>query len=458
MKVIICGAGQVGYGIAERLAAENNDVAVIDNSPDLVQRVNDTLDVRGYLGHGAHPETLDEVGARDADMIIAVTLYDEVNMVACQVAHSLFGIPTKIARIRAQTYLEPHWQDLFSRDHMPIDVIISPEIEVGDQVLRRLGLPGAFEAVNFSDGAVTLIGINCTSDCPVIDTPLRQLTELFPDLSAIVVAIQREGKLLVPGADETLMAGDDAYIVANANEVERTLKIFGHAEKTAQRVIIAGGGNIGLYVARKLETTPGNRRAKIVETNRNRAIEIAEALDRTVVLNGSALSEEILKEADVTAADTMVAVTNDDQVNILSSVLARRLGCERNLCLVNNLAYMPLVRSLKIGDSINPRAITVSRILQHVRRGRIRSVHTVQNGAGEVIEAEALETSPLIGVPLKDLDLPKGIRIGAIRREDKVIIPNGSTEIKANDRIVIFSLAESVRTVEQFFRVSLEFF
>lgn len=458
MKVIICGAGQVGYGIAERLAAENNDVAVIDNSPELVARVNDTLDVRGYLGHGSHPDTLDEVGARDADMIIAVTLYDEVNMVACQVAHSLFGIPTKIARIRAQTYLEPHWQDLFSRNHMPIDVIISPEIEVGDMVMRRLGLPGAFEAVNFSEGNVTLIGVNCDADCPVIETPLRQLTDLFPDLSSLVVAIYRDGKLIVPGADDTLEAGDDAYIVSNAEEVERTLKIFGLAQKTAQRVIIAGGGNIGLYVAKKLESTPGNRRAKIVELNRDRAIQIAEILDRTVVLNGSALNEEILKEADVTAADTLVAVTNDDQVNILSSVLARRLGCERNLCLVNNLAYMPLVRSLNIGDSINPRAITVSRILQHVRRGRIRGVHTIQNGMGEVIEAEALETSPLIGKPLKDLELPKGIRIGAIQRGDEVIIPRSDTEILANDRIVIFSLRESVRAVEQLFRVSLEYF
>ena len=458
MKVIICGAGQVGYGIAERLAAENNDVVVIDTSPDLVQRVNDTLDVRGFLGHGAHPETLDEVGARDADMIIAVTLYDEVNMVACQVAHSLFDIPTKIARIRAQTYLAPHWQDLFTRDHMPIDVIISPEIEVGDMVLRRLGLPGTFEAVNFAEGKVTLIGVTCTNDCPVIDTPLHQLTELFPDLAAIVVAAQREGKLFVPRRDDTLEAGDDVYIIADTNEVARTLKIFGLSEKTAQRVIIAGGGNIGLYVANKLEETPGNRRAKIVEQDRERAINIAEKLDRTVVLNGNALSEEILKEADVNAADTLIAVTNDDQVNILSSVLARRLGCERNLCLVNNLAYMPLVRSLNIGDSINPRAITVSRILQHVRRGRIRGVHSIQNGAGEVIEAEALETSPLLSTPLKDIDLPEGVRIGAIHRGEKVIIPNGTTEIKANDRIVIFSLSESVRQVEQFFRVSLEYF
>ena len=337
-------------------------------------------------------------------------------------------------------------------------MIISPEIEVGEMVMRRLGLPGAFETVNFAEGDVTFIGVNCDEDCPIINTPLRQLSELFPDLKAIVVAGTRNGTLFVPKSDDSLLPGDDVYIVAKTSEVQRTLKIFGHQEKTAQRVIIAGGGNIGLYVGNKIEESASNRRAKIVELDRERAIEIAEKLDRTVVLNGSALNEEILKEADVTSSDTLIAVTNDDQVNILSSVLARRLGCERNLCLVNNMSYMPLVRSLNIGDSINPRAITVSRILQHVRRGRIRGVHSVHNGSGEVIEAEALETSPLIGVPLKELQLPPGIRIGGIHRKGEVIIPNGDTEIIANDRIIIFALTESVRQVEHLFRVSLEYF
>ena len=458
MKVIICGAGQVGYGIAEKLSLENNDVSVVDTSSELVQRVNDTLDVRGFLGHGAHPDTLDEVGARDADMIIAVTLYDEVNMVACQVAHSLFGIPTKIARVRAQSYLAPHWQDLFSRDHMPIDVIISPEIEVGEMVLRRLGLPGAFETVSFADGDITLLGISCGDDCPIIDTPLRQLTELFPDLSAVVVAAFRNGKIFVPTSDDALLAGDDVYVVAHSPEIVRTLKIFGYKEQSAQRVIIAGGGNVGLYVAKKMEQMGSRGRAKVIELNRDRALYIAEILDKTVVLHGNALSDELLKEVDVLQTDTFVALTNDDQANILSCVLARRLGCPRNLSLINNVGYMPLVRSLSIGEYINPRAITVSRILQHVRRGRIRGVHTIQSGAGEVIEAEALETSQMIGIALKDLHLPAGIRIGAIHRKGEVIMPSGETEIAANDRIVIFSTLEAVRDVEQMFRVSLEYF
>ncbi len=458
MKVLICGAGQVGFGIAEQLATEGNDVAVIDNEPELVQRISDMLDVRAFVGHGSHPDILDKAGAKDVDMIISVTLHDEVNMTACQVAHSLFKIPTKIARVRDQSYLQPHWGNLFSSENLPIDVIISPEIEVGEMVLRRLSLPGAFETISFANEKITAVGVACLEDCPVVDTPLKQLTELFPDLPAVVVAIVRDGHLFVPRSEDQILAGDDVYFVAREDQVERTLKIFGHEEKEARKVIIAGGGNIGLYVAKKLEDFHNHVRSKIVEANRDRAIGIAEQLNRTVVLNGSALDEEILREADVTNAETMVALTNNDQVNILSSVLAKRLGCERNLCLINNANYMTIIRSLGIDAHLNPRAVTVSRILQHVRRGRIRGVHSVQNGAGEIIEAEALETSPIVGQPLKDLDLPDGVRIGAILRKKDVIIPSGATAINAHDRVVMFAIAEHVRKVEQMFRVSLEYF
>ncbi|RMF02985.1 MAG: Trk system potassium transporter TrkA, partial [Alphaproteobacteria bacterium] len=393
-----------------------------------------------------------------ADMIIAVTLHDEVNMVACQVAHSIFNIPTKIARVRAQSYLEPHWRHLFSREHMPIDVIISPEIEVGEMVLHRLSLPGAFETVSFGDGAVTLVGVTCEEECPVVDTPLKQLTELFPDLPAVVVAVDRDGRLFVPRGEDQLLAGDEAYFIAKSDQVERTLKIFGHDEKQAQRVVIAGGGNVGLYVATKLEEMESRTRLKIIESDRSRAVAIAETLEHSIVLHGSALDEEVLREADVGNADTMVALTNDDQVNILSCIMAERLGCERSLCLLNNASFSAMVRSLGIDADVNPRAITVSRILQHVRRGRIRGVHSVRNGAGEVIEAEALETSPLVGIPLRELDLPEGLRIGAIIRDGEVIKPDGETQIMAHDRVVMFVIAESVKEVEQMFRVSLEFF
>jgi len=458
MRVVICGAGQVGFGIAERLAAEENDVSVVDTSRELVQAIRDSLDVRGFVGHGAHPDVLVQAGCDQADMIIAVTLYDEVNMVACQVAHSLFNVPTKIARIRSQSYLQAHWTDLFSSNHLPIDVIISPEVEVGELVLRRLEAPGAVDSVRFANGEVVTIGIDCGDNCPVVDTPLSQLTELFPDLQAVVVGILRDGKLFVPRSSDAMLAGDRVYVVCQVEQVRRTLGIFGHEEPEAHRVVIAGGGNIGLYVASSLEARGSRAKVKIIEASRERAIDIADRLKRAVVLNGDALDQEILQEADIQDADTLVALTNDDEVNILACVMAKRLGAASNMALINNRSYPAFAGTLGIDATVNPRSVTISKILQHVRRGRIRGVHTIENGLAEVIEAEALETSPLVGKALRDLDLPDGIRIGAVFRDGKVIMPSGSTQIVAKDRVIIFATAERVRQVEQMFRVSLEFF
>ena len=458
MRVIICGAGQVGYGIAERLAAERNDVSVIDTSPELIRAIRDTLDVRGVVGHGAHPDLLAAAGAQQADMIIAVTLYDEVNMVACQVAHSLFNVPTKIARIRAQSYLQSHYMDLFSRDHMPIDVIISPELEVGEMVLRRIALPGATDVVRFADSNIVMIAIECLEECPVINTPLAQLSELFPDLPSTVVGVLRNGRLFIPHSADQLIAGDLAYVVTTKEQVRRTLGLFGHEEQEATKIVIAGGGNIGLYVARTIEQRKSKSRVKIIEQGRERAVAIADELRRTVVLNGSALDQKLLMEADVPEADLMVALTNDDQVNILSSVMAKRLGCKASLTLINNPTYQDFVKTLGIDAHVNPRNVTISKVLQHVRRGRIRAVHSVQQGVAEVIEAEALETSPLVGPELRELDLPPGMRIGAIYRDGEVIKPNGDLHIKPRDRVVIFAMQNTVKQVEQMFRVSLEFF
>ena len=458
MRVIICGAGQVGYGIAERLAAEQNDVSVIDTSADLIRAITETLDVSGVVGHGAHPEVLAKAGADQADMLIAVTLFDEINMVACQVAHSLFNVPTKIARIRAQSYLQPHYMDLFSRDHLPIDVIISPEVEVGDMVLRRISLPGATDVVRFADSKILLVAIECLEDCPVVNTPLAQLSELFPDLTSTVVGVLRGERLFVPHSADQLVTGDIAYVVTSKDQVRRTLGLFGHEEQEATRMVIAGGGNIGLYVARALEQRQSRTRVKIIESTRERAVAIADELRRTVVLHGSALDQKVLLEADVQSADLMVALTNDDQVNILSSVMAKRLGCKSNLVLINNPTYHEFTRTLGIDAHVNPRNVTISRVLQHVRRGRIRAVHSVHRGAAEVIEAEALETSPLVGAPLRELELPDGMRIGAVYRDGEMITPSGSLRIKPKDRVVMFALEKAVKQVEQMFRVSLEFF
>src|SRR5690606_28894336 len=276
MKVIICGAGQVGYGIAERLSQEDNDVSVIDTSASLVNAITETLDVRGYVGHGAHPDILAKAGAEQADMIIAVTLYDEVNIVACEVAHALFSVPTKIARIRAQSYLQPEYSDLFSRRNMSIDVTISPEIEVGKMALRRISFPGATDIVRFADDHIAMVAIECMEDCPVINTPLQQLSQLFPDLMATVVAIYRNGSLTIVRSADQLQVGDLAYVICQKEHVRRTLGLFGHEEQEARRIVIAGGGNIGLYVARTIEELQPRTRLKIIESDRERATAVSE--------------------------------------------------------------------------------------------------------------------------------------------------------------------------------------
>lgn len=458
MKVIICGAGQVGFNIAQRLSAEHNDVTVIDQAPDLVRRISDTLDVQGVVGYASHPSVLERAGAADAEMIIAVTYSDEVNMVACQIAHSLFNVPTKVARVRAQNYLHPMWSDLFTRDNMPIDVIISPEIEVARAVIRRLEVPGAFDMVPFADGLVRIVGAHLTAECPVVDTPLRQLTGLFPDLNVVVVGIVRNGQLRVSTGDDQLRAGDDIYFAADQHHVQRALTIFGHEEREARRVTIVGGGNVGQFLALELEERHPGVRAKIIEIDSKRATQIADRLSRSVVLNGDALDQEILIEANVAESEAIIAVSDDDQVNILSSLLAKRAGCQRAIALINNPGFGPLMTSLGIDVFIDPRATTVSSILQYVRRGRIRGLHSFLDGQAEVIEAEALETSSLVGKPLREIKLPSGIIVGAIVRAGEVVIPRGGTIIRAKDRVIMFALSAMVKKVEQMFTVKLEFF
>ena len=458
MKVIVCGAGQVGSNIARHLATEDNNVTVIDQNPELVRKISDSLDVRGIVGHASHPAVLERAGAPDTDMLIAVTYADEVNMVACQVAHSLFEVPTKIARVRSQTYLQPIWADLFSRDHMPIDVIISPEIEVARAIGRRLQVPGAFDSVPMAGGRVRVIGVHITAECPIINTPLRQLTGLFPDLNITVIAILREGHATVPRGDEQMLPGDDVYFAVDSEHVARGMAAFGHEESEARRIIVVGGGNIGLYLAQEIEEHHPGVNAKVIELNKDRAEFAAQSLSQTIVINGDALDPDILDEANVRTTEAIVAVTNDDEVNILSSLLAKRYGARRALTLVNNMTFESLITELGVDVVVIPQAITVSTILQHVRRGRIRAVHSLREGVGEVIEAEALETSSLVGVPIREAHLPRGIIVGAVLRKDEVIIPKPDTIVRAKDRVVIFSTPEAIKDVEKIFAVSLEFF
>lgn len=458
MKVIVCGAGQVGFNIARYLAQEENDVVVVDHSSELTRKIMDTLEVKAVNGFASEPAILEQAGAADADLLIAVTQADEVNMVACQIAHSLFDVTTKIARIRKQGYLDPKWGNLYTRDNMPIDVIISPEKEVAKAVSGRLRVPGAFEMISLVDDKVKLAGVRCNEDCPVVNTPLRQLTQLFPELNVIIVGIVRDHENIIPAADDQLVAGDEVYLVVDSTHVQRAMSVFGHDEKEARRIVIFGGGNIGLFLAQQIEEEHPTVNIKVVEAEKSTAESTARNLKHSVVIQGDVFDPEILEEANVASAEAVIAVTNDDETNLLSSLLAKRAGCPRAITLVNSSTFEPIIPSLGIDVLVSPRNITVSTILQHVRRGRIHSVHTLREGFGELIEAEAMETSSLVGVPLKECGLPDGVLVGAIVRNNQVVVPRGSTVINPNDRVVLFAATEAVKQVEQLFSVGLEFF
>lgn len=458
MKIIICGAGQVGSGIARRLAAEGNDVTVIDKDPELVRQLGESAEVRAIAGHGSHPDVLEQAGIANADLLIAVTHADEVNMIACHLAHAIFKVPLKVARVRAQAYLKDDWRDFFGNDAMPIDVIISPEVEVGRSIMRCIDVPAAFDVLTFADEKVRVVGIRIEDSCPVANVPLRQLTELFPDLRVVVSGVRREGRTFVPKGADYVIPGDEVYFIADTGQVERALDVFGLATAGVRRVIVVGGGNIGLFIAREIEETRPGIKVKVIEQNKARAEENADGLRRTVVLHGDGLDSDLLYEAGVSEAEAVVAVTNDDEVNILTSVLAKRAGARRALALINKPTYAPLMRSLHIDAFIDPRAATVSTILQHVRRGRIKRLYTVFDGAAEVIEAEVLDTSPLADKPLREARIPDGIVFGAVVRKGKVLKPRGDLALESGDRVVLLTKAELIRKVEQLFRVSLAYF
>ncbi|WP_417461692.1 Trk system potassium transporter TrkA [Kordiimonas sp.] len=457
MKVIVCGAGQVGFNIAKHLADQHNDVTVIDRSPELIRKISESLDIQALVGHASDPSMLEKAGAADAELLIAVTWSDEVNMVACQVAHSLFSVPTKVARIRNQTYLKPMWGDLFSRENMAIDVIISPELEVAQALHRRLQVPGAFNMVPFVDGKVRLIGLVLDENCPVVDTPLRQLTELFPNLQTTVVSVVRSNKIFVPRSDDQLQAGDAIYIAVDATTTERAMAVFGHEEKAAQRLVIVGGGNIGLFLATLLEQN-ARTNVKIIEFDKERAALIAEKLKHTVVINGDALDREILQEANISQADTIVSVANDDEVNILSSLLAKQQGCPRAITLMNNPIYGSLVGSLGIDVALDPRETTVSSIVRHIRRGRIRDLYSIFEGKAEIIEAEVIEGSLVAGKAIGALRLHGDVKFGMIVRDEEALVPHADTVLQGGDRVVILALSEAVKKIEQLFSARADIF
>lgn len=458
MKIVISGAGEVGSAIARYLSQEGADITVIDQRADLVRQLAETIDVTTVVGHASHPDVLERAGLRDADMLIAVTYADEVNMIACEIANVLFKVPTKIARVRSQVYLDPSWSDLFTQRGIPIDVIISPEVEVARAIKRRIEVPGALDIIPLADDKVRLVGVRCSAQTPILSTPLRQLTSLFPEMKIVVVGIKRGDRVIVPKAEDEMFEGDDVYFVVASDQCQRALAAFGHEEPATRRSVILGGGNIGLFVARQLEREHPEIRVTMIENDRARAEFLSREFKNAVVINGDAMNPDILTEAGIHQAETAIAVTQHDEINVLSSLLAKRKGAQRVITLVNQSGYNTLMGDLEIDVVVNPRSITVSRILQHVRRGRIHSVHTVQENFGELIEADAMQTSPMVGKPLREVNLPTGCRFGAIIRDGKLITPRGETVVATGDRIVLFAAKDAVKKVEKLFSVRLEYF
>ena len=457
MRVLICGAGRVGQGIAQRLAFEKHSIVIIDENPELVDKVSTDLDVRGIVGNAAYPDVLRAAGVEETEMIIAVTYHDEVNMVICQVAHTLFKVPTKIARVRAAAYLEKSAGDLFAREGLPIDMVISPELAVGDAILQRIDTPGALTSVSFAKKEIKLLGFQMDQENPIMDTALEQLSALFPDLEARVVGIGRGKTLFAPRSKDRLMADDRAYLTVKNEHAGRLSRILNRSDKEIRHIVIVGGGNIGVYLASRIEQEM-NIKVRLIERSPEQAQKAVMQLRRTIVIQGDGLSADILEEAGVNGADFLIALTNDDKANLLISNLAKRAGTSRVLALVNSVELAQLSHDLKVDVVLDPRALTVSQILQRLRRGRILSLHSFENGTAEAVEGVVLESSPLIGNALGYDDLPEGITAAAIIRDKEIIFPNASIKVRADDRVILFYEQDMMRKVEQYFRVSPEFF
>ena len=424
MNIIICGAGKVGFSISKQLSAQGHSVTIIDQSSEDIKKINETQDVKGIVGRATFPSVLENAGAANSDMIIAVTKNDETNMIICQLAHSLFNVNKKIARIRSKEFLEGKWSKLYNKSNLPIDVIISPEAEVAKSLFRKLEAPGALDSVPFAEDKIKVLEILVKKDCPIINLSLKNLTEKFPDFRSNIVGAVRESKFIFLKKTDQLVEGDKAYVVVSADQITQILKAFGHEEKTAKKILIVGGGNIGLNLAKIIETSFEGARVKIIEKNKERAELIAAELSSSIVICGDALDEEILKEANIEEMETILALTNDDEDNIMVCVLAEKYSpLKRTIAIVNKSNYSLLQKSLNIDDLVDPRMTTVSRIMEHVHKGTIETVYSVLDGEYEFIEAEILEKSELLNKSIKNSNLPEHIRIGAVLRAEKVIIP-----------------------------------
>jgi len=461
MNIIICGAGRVGFTIAKILSDQEHSITVIDQSSEDIQKIDDALDVKAVVGKATYPSILEKANASEADMIIAVTRNDEINMLICQIAFSIFNVPKKIARIRSQDYLNPKFTKVYNKENLPIDVIISPEIEIAKSLQRKLEAPGALDNVPFANNKIRLLEILINEECPLINIKLNELTKRFPKLDANILGVIRNDRFVVIKKNDVMFKNDKAYVAINSSQMKDTLSAFGHNEKISNKILIIGGGNIGFNLARNLEESFDSARVKIIEKNKERAELIASQLNNTIVINGDALDEEVLLEANLDEIETVLALTNDDEDNLMVSVLVEKftkdkseLNNKRTMALINKPNYSLLQSSLKIDDFIDPRMNTVSSILKHIHKGTIANAYSLLNGEYEIIEAEIIETSELINKELKNSNLPDEIRVGAILRGEVVIIPRSNFIFKKEDIVVLLAKKDFLNVVENMFRIS----
>lgn len=456
MKIIILGAGQVGTSVAENLSREANDITVVDTDSDCLQALGDRLDLSTVQGHASHPDVLRRAGAEDADMIIAVTNSDEINMVACQVAYALFHTPTKIARVRSRSYLSH--PALFTQEAIPVDMLISPEQEVIKQVERLIEFPGALQVLDFANGRVRLVAVRAYYGGPMVGHELREFSEHMPGIDARVAAIFRRGTAITPQASTVIEADDEVFFIASRDNIRTVMGELRRLDKPVKRVMLVGGGNIGRGLALALE---GSYQVKLIERDPQRCQLLSEELDRTLVLLGDASNEELLIEENVENVDVFCSATNDDEVNILSAMLAKRLGARRVMALINRASYVDLVESSEIDIAISPHQATIGSLLAHVRKGDVVVVHSLRRGAAEAIEAVAHgdpQTSQVVGRFIEDIKLPPDTTIGAVVRGDDVIIAHHDTVIEAGDHVILFLIDKRhIKAVEKIFQVSVTF-
>ncbi len=456
MKIIILGAGQVGSSVAASLVNEENDITLVDVDPTALQLISERYDLRTITGIASHPSVLAKAGAKDADMILAVTNSDEVNMIACQVAYTLFHTPTKIARIREIEYLKN--APLFSQEALPIDVLISPEQLVTEYIERLISHPGALQVVDFADGKAQMVTLKASYSGMLVGHSLRDLKEQLPGIEYKIFIIFRDGQAVIPNGDTVIEANDEIFFISSEKSMRHLLQIIRNKEKPYKSIMIAGGGNIGLRLAESLED---KYKVKLLELDPAKARFASETLNNTIVLNGDAADEELLIEEDIDKTDVYCALTNADEANIISSMLAKRLGARKVMALINRAAYVDLVQSNTIDIAISPQQTTIGSLLAHVRKGDVVAVHALRRGTAEAIEAIAhgnKTSSKVVGRAIKDIDLPQGTTIGAIVRGNEVMIAKKKTVIETEDHVIlIVSDKKHVAKVGALFQVGITF-